>query len=99
MVLPSEARQWWNDTSVRVSLEQPRTLSVRLVGVRILLEKSSDFVQDTQHIIILYHFEGYTMREIGKALKISSSLVSQLYCSALATIKANPVLRELVFAR
>jgi len=39
LVLPSEARQCWNDTSVRVGLESPRTPSVRLV--RVLLEKSS----------------------------------------------------------
>jgi hypothetical protein len=38
LVLPSEARQWRNDTSVRGSLEPPRTRGVRLV---ICLEKSS----------------------------------------------------------
>jgi len=39
LVLPSEARQWRNDS----------------FHIRILLEKSSDFVQETQHVIVFIH--------------------------------------------
>ena len=37
LVLPSEARQWRNDTSVRFSFKPPRTRGVRLV--RVLFKK------------------------------------------------------------
>ena len=42
LVLPSEARQWRNNTSVRFSFEPPRTRGVRLV--RLLFEKGSSKV-------------------------------------------------------
>ena len=45
LVLPREARQWRDDTSVRGSLEPPRTRSVRLVGIRIISKIHSNFVQ------------------------------------------------------
>jgi len=38
------ARQWWNDTSVRGSLEPPRTPRVRLVGIRVAFKIHSNFV-------------------------------------------------------
>jgi len=47
LVLPREARQWRDDTSVRFSFESPRTRGVRLVGVRIISKIHSNFVQYT----------------------------------------------------
>ena len=44
LVMPREARQWWNDTSVRFSFKPPRTRGVRLVGVRIISKIHSNFV-------------------------------------------------------
>ena len=44
LVLPREARQWWNDTSVRFSFKPPRTRGVRLVGIRIISKIHSNFV-------------------------------------------------------
>ena len=43
LVLPREARQWRNDTSVRGSLEPPRAPRVRLVGIRIAFKIHSNF--------------------------------------------------------
>ncbi len=47
LVLPSEARQWRNDTSVRYSFKQPRAPRVRLVGIRVAFKIHSNFVQYT----------------------------------------------------
>ena len=44
LVLPREARQWRNDTSVRFNPEPPRTRGVRLVGIRIISKIHSNFV-------------------------------------------------------
>jgi hypothetical protein len=44
LVLPREARQWRNDTSVRFSFEPPRAPRVRLVGIRIISKIHSNFV-------------------------------------------------------
>ena len=45
LVLPREARQWRNDTSVRGSFESPRAPRVRLVGIRVAFKIHSNFVQ------------------------------------------------------
>src|SRR3989344_3075151 len=50
LVLPREARQWRNDTSVRGSFKPPRASRVRLVGVRIISKIHSNFVQYTPPI-------------------------------------------------
>ena len=44
LVLPREARQWRNDTSVRFSFKPPRAPRVRLVGVRVGFKIHSNFV-------------------------------------------------------
>src|SRR3989344_8759053 len=44
LVLPREARQWRNDTSVQFSFEPPRAPRVRLVGIRIISKIHSNFV-------------------------------------------------------
>ena len=44
LVSPREARQWWNDTSVRGSFKPPRAPRVRLVGIRIISKIHSNFV-------------------------------------------------------
>ena len=44
LVLPREARQWRNDTSVRFSFKLPRAPRVRLVGIRIISKIHSNFV-------------------------------------------------------
>ncbi len=44
LVLPREARQWRNDTSVRGSFKPPRAPRVRLVGIRIISKIHSNFV-------------------------------------------------------
>ena len=44
LVLPREARQWRNDTSVRFSFKPPRAPRVRLVGIRIISKIHSNFV-------------------------------------------------------
>ena len=45
LVLPSEARQWRNDTSVRFGFKPPRAPRVRLVGIRVAFKIHSNFVQ------------------------------------------------------
>src|SRR3989344_4939748 len=47
LVLPREARQWRNDTSVRGSFKPPRASRVRLVGVSIISKIHSNLVQYT----------------------------------------------------
>lgn len=47
-------------------------------------------------IIILYHFEGYNMKEIGEMLYISESRVSQMHDSAILQIKSKLHLMKLV---
>jgi len=45
-------------------------------------------------IIILYYYEGMTMKEIGATLDLSESRVSQMHSSILARLKAQMQHRE-----
>ena len=40
-------------------------------------------------IVILYYYEGMTMKEIGATLDLSESRVSQMHSSILARLKAH----------
>ena len=40
-------------------------------------------------IIVLYYYEGMTMKEIGATLDLSESRVSQMHSSILARLKAQ----------
>jgi len=47
------------------------------------------FSRQEKLIIILYHFEEMTLREIGDTLGISESRVSQLHTSIIARLRSH----------
>jgi len=49
-------------------------------------------------IIVLYYFEDMTMKEIGEALALSESRVSQMHSSIVARLKAQMNTRKKEFS-
>lgn len=48
----------------------------------------SGFSRAEKLIVLLYYFDGATMREVGKALDLSESRVSQMHSSVMARLKS-----------
>lgn len=55
--------------------------------------------QRSKLIIILYHFEGLSMGEIGEVLCIGASRVSQMHTAAIDVMKSNLALKDLLNKR
>lgn len=56
---------------------------------RIIFDVISNLPEKERKIIILYHYEDATLREIGQVLGITESRVSQLHTKALLRIRAK----------
>jgi RNA polymerase sigma factor for flagellar operon FliA len=56
---------------------------------RIIIEVINELPEKEKKIVVLYHYEELTLREIGKVLDITESRVSQLHTKALLRIRAK----------
>ena len=66
--------------------ERPPTLKTQEEDLRLLVTKGLS--QKERMIVILYYYEEFTMKEIGKVLNLSESRVSQMHASILLRLKA-----------
>lgn len=55
--------------------------------------------QKSRLIIILHHFEGFSMKEVGEILFMSESRISQMHTAAIDVIRSNLALKELLDKR
>ncbi len=74
-----------DDPANRDALEQIETEEAR----EVLLETIDGLPEQQRLVIALYYYEEMTLKEIGEALHISESRVSQIHTRAVKTLKAR----------
>jgi len=74
-----------DDPSHKDALEQIETDEARAV----LLETIDGLPEQQRLVVALYYYEEMTLKEIGEALHISESRVSQIHTRAVKTLKAR----------
>jgi RNA polymerase sigma factor for flagellar operon FliA len=80
--------------SIQDSIECPETLKPdieveRKEIRRIIYDVINQLPEKEKKIIILYHYEDLTLKEIGQVLEITESRVSQLHSKAMLRIRAK----------
>jgi RNA polymerase sigma factor for flagellar operon FliA len=68
---------------------KPDVIAERDEIVRIIIDVINQLPDKEKKIIILYHYEDLTLREIGQVLDITESRVSQLHTKAMLRIRAH----------
>lgn len=74
-----------DDPSHRDALDQIETDEAR----EVLLETIDGLPEQQRLVVALYYYEEMTLKEIGEALHISESRVSQIHTRAVKTLKAR----------
>jgi RNA polymerase sigma factor for flagellar operon FliA len=80
--------------SIQDSIEAPEPYKPDVIAerdeiVRIIIDVINQLPDKEKKIIILYHYEDLTLREIGQVLDITESRVSQLHTKAMLRIRAQ----------
>jgi RNA polymerase sigma factor for flagellar operon FliA len=80
--------------SIQDSIEGPESLNPdveveRKEMRRIIFDVINQLPEKEKKIIILYHYEELTLREIGRVVELTESRVSQLHTKALLKIRAK----------
>jgi RNA polymerase sigma factor for flagellar operon FliA len=80
--------------SIQDSIEAPEPYKPDVIAerdeiVRIVIDVISQLPEKEKKIIILYHYEDLTLREIGQVLDITESRVSQLHTKAMLRIRSQ----------
>jgi RNA polymerase sigma factor for flagellar operon FliA len=80
--------------SIQDSIEGPEALKPDVVVERdeirrIVFDVINQLPEKEKKIIILYHYEDLTLKEIGQVLEITESRVSQLHTKAMLRIRAK----------
>ena len=74
-----------DDPTHRDALDQIETDEAR----EVLLETIDGLPEQQRLVVALYYYEEMTLKEIGEALHISESRVSQIHTRAVKTLKAR----------
>ncbi|GMO41369.1 MAG: RNA polymerase sigma factor WhiG [Termitinemataceae bacterium] len=80
--------------SIQDSIEGPDTLKPDVIVERdeirrVVFDVINQLPEKEKKIIILYHYEDLTLKEIGQVLEITESRVSQLHTKAMTRIRAK----------
>jgi RNA polymerase sigma factor for flagellar operon FliA len=80
--------------SIGDSIESPSSLNPDVIVERnevrkLVIEVISRLPEKEKKIIVLYHYEDLTLKEIGQVLDITESRVSQLHTKAMLRIRAK----------
>ncbi|GHV83873.1 RNA polymerase sigma factor WhiG [Spirochaetia bacterium] len=80
--------------SIQESIEGPDTLKPDVIVERneirrVVFDVINQLPEKEKKIIILYHYEDLTLKEIGQVLEITESRVSQLHTKAMMRIRAK----------
>ncbi|GMO26926.1 MAG: RNA polymerase sigma factor WhiG [Termitinemataceae bacterium] len=80
--------------SIQDSIEGPDTLKPDVIVERneirrIVFDVINQLPEKEKKIVILYHYEDLTLKEIGQVLDITESRVSQLHSNAMVRIRAK----------
>jgi RNA polymerase sigma factor for flagellar operon FliA len=80
--------------SIGESIEAPSSLNPDVIAEkaenkRVLKECIKELPDKEQKIIILYYYKGLTLKEIGKALGVTESRVSQLHSKAILHLRSK----------
>ncbi|GHU39990.1 RNA polymerase sigma factor WhiG [Spirochaetia bacterium] len=80
--------------SIQDSIEGPDTLKPDVIVERneirrVVFDVINQLPEKEKKIIILYHYEDLTLKEIGQVLDITESRVSQLHTKAMLRIRAK----------
>jgi len=89
---------WFGDDNDKMSIgdviESPASLNPDVIVERedirrIIIDVIKTLPDKEKKIIILYHYEDLTLKEIGQVLEITESRVSQLHTKAMAHIRSK----------
>jgi RNA polymerase sigma factor for flagellar operon FliA len=80
--------------SIGDTIESPSSLNPEVIVerneiCRIVIETINQLTDKEKKIVVLYHYEDLTLKEIGQVLDITESRVSQLHTKAMMKIRAK----------
>lgn len=80
--------------SIGETIESPKSLEPEMMVERdeirrMIMEIIQELPDKEKKIVILYHYEDLTLKEIGQVLDITESRVSQLHTKAMTRIRAK----------
>ncbi|RKY63245.1 MAG: RNA polymerase sigma factor WhiG, partial [Candidatus Latescibacterota bacterium] len=74
---------------LRAPGEDPSESAERREMEELLMEAIRSLPERHREVIVLYYYEGLTLKEIGEVLGVSDSRVSQLHSEALLRLRAK----------
>ena len=80
--------------SIGDSIESPKSLNPDIIVERedirrVIIQSINDLPKNEKLVIVLYHYEDMTFKEIGKVLNVSESRISQLHSDANLRLRAK----------
>ncbi len=80
--------------SIGDSIESPKSLNPDIIVERedirrVIIQAINDLPKNEKLVIVLYHYEDMTFKEIGKVLNVSESRISQLHSDANLRLRAK----------
>lgn len=87
----------WSSSLVSPHEEDPWHLCLRAEMIALLRQALAELPPRKRQALTLYHFQGLTMKEVGAALGVGESRVSQIHSAAIARLRVR--LRQLLGPR
>jgi RNA polymerase sigma factor for flagellar operon FliA len=80
--------------SIGDSIESPASLNPDIIvqndeSRRIIMEAIGDLPDKEKKVVVLYYYEGLTLKEIGAVLDVTESRVSQLHTKAILRLRSR----------
>lgn len=89
VLMPLRREEGGLEEVLRAPGEDPSESAERKEVEELLMEAIRSLPKRQREVVVLYYYEGLTLKEIGEALGISDSRVSQLHSEAILRLRAR----------